>query len=258
MSSNLEQRVVVIGGASGIGEAASRKFHSEGHPVFIGDRDTENGRRVQQDLDSEFGFVDVMDDVSMKEFARKIMELGGVTHMVYTPGGPVGEEMVPENSDYNPVTDMSHEASERSVAFNYLAYRRALRIFCPLLENNPPLESSFGAVTSINMLGKYGLIDYSASKAAIEAAAIVAANQFGPQIRFYTVAPGSTETPATAKENMNFEAVAQSTGLQRVTQPEDVALMMYSLAKNIGISGQRSSIVDSLQFLAADNSRYEE
>ncbi|MBI2139087.1 SDR family oxidoreductase [Candidatus Woesearchaeota archaeon] len=295
VAGNLES-VVVVGGASGIGEATSRLFAEKGYNAIIGDFDRMRGQRVSQHLaNSSYCHVDVASEASMRAFAGYVGENGGIDHLVHTPGGPSGEELLAEqgkkhpktNAKIHPITGLSPDAVYATIELNFLGYERAVKHLTPLMLKRRGRDHSICGITSINnskspkfskiqkviyytrksrnisiineicyKFGKYGLPIYSAMKAAVEAYSVVAANKLGPRVRVNTVAPGSTYTPATIKEKMNFKAVAQKTGLQRVTLPEDIAKEVYSMATNPAVSGQ-SRVVDSLQFLAEDRSRYQ-
>ncbi|MBI2138907.1 SDR family oxidoreductase [Candidatus Woesearchaeota archaeon] len=259
---NSSEPAVIMGGASGIGAACVEIFARHNHPVLIGDRNRELGMEVAKRYgNTEYRHVNVLDRGSIEAFAGFVDEWGGINHLVYTPGGPSKDELDAEKGKkrngkpIHPIFDISEASIDYAVALNFLGYVRAIQELGPIMLNADGTRSICG-ITSINKLGKYGLAIYSAMKNAMGAYSIVAANKLGPKIKVNTAAPGSTITPATIAEVMDFKAVAAKTGLWRVTKPEDVARMVYELATNPAVSGL-SVVVDSLQFLAEDRSRYE-
>lgn len=73
MTSNPTLSVLVVGGASGIGEATARKLASRGLTVCIADRDIDQAKTVAFSIASECNVraetvhVDVVDENSIKE-----------------------------------------------------------------------------------------------------------------------------------------------------------------------------------------------
>lgn len=74
---------LVTGGASGIGEATACKLASRGISVLIGDLDREGGEKVAAKLrstyrvQSEFQYIDVTNEISVKEFVERATEWTG-------------------------------------------------------------------------------------------------------------------------------------------------------------------------------------
>jgi meso-butanediol dehydrogenase / (S,S)-butanediol dehydrogenase / diacetyl reductase len=83
------KRILVTGGASGIGAAVANRFLQEGSKVVVLDRDPKGREQVKLDLPDLSGVVaaDVtkFDEVS-KAFARTVATMGGVDVLVNNAG----------------------------------------------------------------------------------------------------------------------------------------------------------------------------
>lgn len=84
---------LVTGGASGIGEATACKLASRGISVLVGDLDREGGEKIAAKLrstyqvQSEFQYIDVTNETSVKELSRR--PLNGQAGWILLPIVPV-------------------------------------------------------------------------------------------------------------------------------------------------------------------------
>ena len=254
------ETVAVFGGASGIGEACVRLFTENNYRVLLGDNNARRGATIAKRYHSvDFVKVDIMDRDSWGKAINHMRDkYGHLNHYVHCPGGPVpGELEATTNPDLNGFLDMTPEDMVASVNFNLLPFMHISQEMAKFMIENSQDSQSITGIGSINDMGPYGLPAYSGSKGGMVSFAKEIANELGPEhrIKVNVVAPGSTETPLTRKEGMDFDAVDQSTMLRRHNMPEDVAAEVFYLATSKGITGQRR-VVDNGQAGAADNSRY--
>jgi NAD(P)-dependent dehydrogenase (short-subunit alcohol dehydrogenase family) len=83
------KRVVITGGASGIGEATTRRFVEEGAQVCVFDRDVPAGEKLRKAVPGLAGFVPC--DVAQVEripaaFAKAVEIMGGVDVLINNAG----------------------------------------------------------------------------------------------------------------------------------------------------------------------------
>lgn len=86
----------------------------------------------------------------------------------------------------------------------------------------------------IGKIGAHGLVNYSASKAGVEAMTKTASKEFGKfGIRVNAILPGFIDTPMTAPlPDAVKKAFVQGTSLHRFGQPSEVAEVIVFLASD--------------------------
>jgi NAD(P)-dependent dehydrogenase (short-subunit alcohol dehydrogenase family) len=78
------KRVVVIGGATGIGFAIAEIAHAHGASVVLGSSKKENVQAASQRLEGSTGYaVDLRDEGSVKDFFKQV---GAFDHLAITAG----------------------------------------------------------------------------------------------------------------------------------------------------------------------------
>jgi len=254
----LDKTVLIIGGASGIGQACVDYFHQEGYHVIVADLDVNRATDVHSDKDniSVIPF-DAFNTDQIKSLTTQVLdESGGLDHLVYTPAGIHSCESEVEARGGATTLEMTDDAIKFTIDHTLTPFMFVTKYFGNMMKDNPRENQSLTVMGSINDTGRFGQAPYSASKAGLAAFVKVAANDLGKYgIRVNIVAPGSTDTPATRREGMDFDAVVNQTGLGRVTMPYDIAKAVYFLTQNAAISGQEL-VVDSLQANAKAPPRY--
>ena len=241
MSGRLDgRRVLVTGGASGIGLATARLCRSEGAAVAVLDR-------APAPADAPHALTgDVADPDSVarvvEEAARR---LGGIDGLV-NAAGAVMHRTLAETTD---------EDWRRLLAINLLGPMSVVRAALPHLRARP------GAAI-VNVASGAGLRPlpdlgaYSAAKAGLITLGKVLAMELAADgIRVNTVCPGAVDTPMLRlswQESDNPEgarsAIAERYALKRIGRPEEQAEAIVFL-----LSGQAAFITGST--LAVDGGR---
>jgi 3-oxoacyl-[acyl-carrier protein] reductase len=100
-------------------------------------------------------------------------------------------------------------------------------------------------VTSVAGLQGYGSsIPYAASKAAINCMTQSLARAFAPEVRVNAVAPGPILTRWLADHQDMVEQLVRATPLGRAAQPEDIADVIWFLAKGTSLMTGQIVVVD--------------
>ncbi|MCA8354689.1 SDR family oxidoreductase [Burkholderia cepacia] len=213
-----DQKVLVVGGSSGIGEATARAFAEAGATVTIASRDA---ARLAASKDRigygvSTGVMDITDDASVRAFLDSAGEFDHVVvSAAQTATGPVrGLEL-----------DDAYAAMDSKF---WGAYRiaRAVRI---RQGGSLTFVSGFLSVRPSKNSVLQGAIN-----AALESLARGLALELAP-VRVNTVSPGLIATPlwskidAEARDRM-YEGAAARLPARRVGQPEDVANAVLYLA----------------------------
>jgi rhamnose utilization protein RhaD (predicted bifunctional aldolase and dehydrogenase) len=141
--------VIVVGGGSGIGEAAAHRYAEEGAHVVVADLDLAAAEKVAAAVAAKapgraIGVaVDVRDDASLHLlFTRTVREFGGLDSLFYTAG------LAPR---FAPLTDLTREDLQKQLDVHYLGAVMAIA----------------GAATIMRRQGLGGSIVASVSKAAL-------------------------------------------------------------------------------------------
>jgi NAD(P)-dependent dehydrogenase (short-subunit alcohol dehydrogenase family) len=213
--------VLVTGGARGIGLATARAFLARGDRVYIGDVDEERGRIAQEELATEgeahFVPLDVTSTSSVRS-AFAALGADATLDVVVSNAGIVGpvRSRIATDDDWQHVIDLNLGGSIRVVRESFPYLRRSAS----------PAIVFISSVTAHR--GFPGRLAYTASKAALEAAARVLAVEWGVfGIRVNSVAPGFvlTEQAQSIIATGAADPVerARRTALGRMGRPSEIA-----------------------------------
>lgn len=234
------KRVVITGGASGIGRATVEAFLAEGAQVMMGDIDAEAGRAMAADATFDNRLAFQRTDVRDADQIRHLMN-GAATHfggidIVFNNAGAGGsrariDEIEPDD------WDRTQSLLLRSVA---LGIRYAV-----------PHMKSAGAGSIVNTSSitghqaGYGPIAYSVAKAGVRHLSKIAAAELAQfKIRVNSISPGFILTnifansfaddPATARAiDATIRAVAPaSQPINRAGEPADIAQAVLYLSSD--------------------------
>jgi len=226
MQGLVRKRVVVTGGASGIGEATVRRFIDEGSSVLVIDCDAEGCEKLAVEIPGLSGFVvaDVSDPNGVSRAFTEVDEiLQGIDILVNNAGISIR----------HPFLDITAAEwqSVQNVNLNgvfYVAQEAARRM----------MERGGGVI--LNMGSTNGLIgspfysDYNASKAGVIELTRTMALELAPKVRVNAICPGYILTPMQEAEYTAkmMQAVNDKIPLGRHGLPEEVAALFAFLASD--------------------------
>src|SRR5690349_14945834 len=184
--------VLVIGGGSGIGKAAARRFAEEGAHVVVADL---NGA-MSHEVAAEIGVggraigvvVDVRDDASLDAlFRQTVLEFGGLDCLFYTAGLP------PRCA---PVTAITWGALQEQLEVHYLGAVQAIGRAAAIMQRQGLGGSIVASVSKAAAVPGRDAVAYGGSKAALLQALRVAAVELGGHgIRVNAINADQIETP---------------------------------------------------------------
>jgi NAD(P)-dependent dehydrogenase (short-subunit alcohol dehydrogenase family) len=241
------RRVLVTGGASGIGEATCRLFAAEGASVTVLDRNADGAHRVAEAVGGRPAVVDVRDADAVAQAVRDAAEaMGGLTDLVNNAGTGMAK----------PLLDYTDKEWALLIGVNLTGTFNAIRAAAPIM-----LAAGGGSiVNNASLTGirpTRGEGPYSAAKAGVLNLTQTAAVELAPTVRVNAVAPGMVHTPLTEIVVANDEwrtAAESGTPLGRVGTAEEVAQVIAFLASDAAsyVTGQTvvvdgGSVLPSLQ-----------
>jgi len=186
--------VVVIGGGSGIGKAAARRFAEEGAHVVVADLDGGVADGVAAELAARFpgrvigSAADVRDDLSLDGlFRRTVLEFGGLDCLFYTAGLP---------PRFAPVTEIRREDLQRQLEVHYLGAVAAIGRAATIMRRQGLGGSIVASVSKAALVPGREAVAYGGSKAALLQAVRVAAVELGGDgIRVNAINADQVDTP---------------------------------------------------------------
>jgi NAD(P)-dependent dehydrogenase (short-subunit alcohol dehydrogenase family) len=186
--------VVIIGGGSGIGKAAARRFAEEGAHVVVADLDGAMSQGVATEVAANFpgravaAATDVRDDVSLDAlFRQTVLEFGGLDCLFYTAGLP---------PRFAPVTEIRREDLQRQLEVHYLGAVAAIGRAAAVMRRQGLGGSIVASVSKAALVPGRDAVAYGGSKAALLQALRVAAVELGGDgIRVNAINADQIETP---------------------------------------------------------------
>lgn len=235
---------VIIGGGSGIGAAAARRFAEEGAHVVVADLDGALSEGVAKEVATKFpgravaAAADVRSDASLDELFRlAVLEFGGLDCLFYTAGLP---------PRFASITEIKREDLQLQLEVHYLGAVAAIGRAAAIMRRQRLGGSIVASVSKAALVPGRDAVAYGGSKAALLQALRVAAVELGGDgIRVNAINADQIETPLflqfvrerAASRGVSLEeqlAVYRSRNLMGATliPPEAVADLAVLLASD--------------------------
>ncbi|WP_295885971.1 SDR family NAD(P)-dependent oxidoreductase [uncultured Thiohalocapsa sp.] len=216
------KRVVVTGGARGIGRAAVERLLEEGARVAVIDQDAEGCRALNSALPEVVTVcADVADEAATEQAFTEIeQDLGGLDAL-FNNAGISAPRAFPE---------LSAAQWRRTLGVDldgvFLCARAAAR------RMGEGVIINMGSVSG--MLGMPGYADYNAAKAGVIELTRTLALELAPRLRVVCISPGYVLTPMQEAEYSAEEMAALNARipLQRHADPTEIAALVAFLASD--------------------------
>jgi 3-oxoacyl-[acyl-carrier protein] reductase len=218
------KRVLITGGASGIGAATAARFLEEGAQVVVLDRDDKGRAQIQRQLPNLAGTVAA--DVSnlqqvQSAFNEAVQRMGGVDILINNAGISIRHKFL----------DITPQEWDRILAVNltgvfYVAQTAARHMW----------ERGSGVIlqtaSTNGLVGQPFYADYNATKAGVIELTKTMALELAPKIRVCAVAPGYVLTPMQRAEYTDkmLDEVNRKVPMGRHAKPEEIAALFAYLA----------------------------
>jgi NAD(P)-dependent dehydrogenase (short-subunit alcohol dehydrogenase family) len=231
---------LVVGGASGLGEATVRALAARGATVTIADVNAEKGQALGVELEADFVACDVREESQVEEAVARASKDGGLRIAVCCAGTGWAQKVAGSKGPH-PLLPF-----ETIIQINLIGTFNALRFAASAMIGNEPGEDGERGVcvntASIAAFdGQVGQIAYSASKGGVVGMTLPAArdlSQYG--IRVNTIAPGLFDTPLLAALPEEARA-ALGAGVpfpRRLGMPAEYAQLACQIVENRMLNGE--------------------
>lgn len=233
---------IVVGGASGLGEATVRRLHTAGAIVTVADVNAEKGQALASELGLEFLACDVREEAQVQAAVEYAAAVEGGLRIAVCCAGTGWAQKVAGSKGPHPLMPF-----ETIIQINLIGTFNVLRLAAAAMIAGKPLAEDGERGVCVNTAsiaaydGQVGQIAYSASKGAIVGMTLPAARdlaQYG--IRVCTIAPGLFDTPllAALPEEARQKLGAGVPYPQRLGQPDEYAHLACHIIENRMLNGE--------------------
>jgi NAD(P)-dependent dehydrogenase (short-subunit alcohol dehydrogenase family) len=220
------KRVLITGGASGIGAATAARFLEEGAKVVVLDRDAKGRAEIQRQLPNLSGTVaaDVADLQQVQSaFVQALQLMDGVDVLINNAGISIRHNFL----------DITPEEWDKTMAVNltgvfYVGQTAARHMW----------DRGSGVIlqtaSTNGIVGQPFYADYNATKAGVIELTKTMALELAPKVRVCAIAPGYVLTPMQRAEYTDemLEEVNRKIPLRRHAQPAEIAALFAYLASD--------------------------
>ena len=231
-----DKRVLITGGASGIGAATAARFLEEGSRVCVLDRDANACEQIRRELPAlaETIIADVTDLMQVEAaFAEAIRLMDGVDVLINNAGISIRHKFL----------DITPEEWDKVIAVNltgvfYVAQTAARHMWERFSAGDSDTLQGSGVIlqtaSTNGVMGYPFYADYNATKAGVIELTRSMALELAPRIRVCAVAPGYVLTPMQRAEYSDamLDEVNQKIPLRRHAKPEEIAGLFAYLASD--------------------------
>ncbi|MCM3636221.1 SDR family NAD(P)-dependent oxidoreductase [Sporosarcina luteola] len=234
---------IVTGGASGLGEATTRRIVEAGGKVAVFDMNEERGKMLVDELGKEHVLF-LKTDVAKAEnvevnVAEAVSAFGKVNAVVNCAGIATPGKVVSKGGP------MILDRFEQVIRVNLTGTFNVIRVAAAaMMGNEPNAEGERGVIVNTASIaafeGQIGQAAYSASKGGVVGMTLPIAREFaGYGIRVMTIAPGLVETPLFAGLPDPARNALEELTLfpKRLGRPEEYAKLVESIFTNPLLNG---------------------
>jgi len=221
-----EKKVLITGGAGGIGSATAKRFLEEGARVFVFDKDETACQRLKNELPALHGTI-LVDVANPDDVARAFNELDTMANRLDVLINNAGISIRHAFMEITPQEWRSVMDINLNGVF-YVAQQAAHR----MLAGGGGVIINMGSTNGL--MGYHYYADYNASKAGVIELSRSMALELAPTIRVNAVCPGFIMTPMQEAEYTTEmrKAFEDKVPLHKLGKPDDVAALFAFLASD--------------------------
>lgn len=231
MEQSSQKRVLITGGASGIGLASAKRFAAEGYSICLFDLDADAAKKAADSIEAKTPVLSIGGSVTEQGDIAKAIDamndrLGGVDCLITSAG------IVKVEPSFEVTPETFRKTLEINVLGTWLAAQAAAKVMADNGGGNIVMIGSvYGAGGAPNRAA------YCASKGAVHTLVQSLAVEWGPLgIRVNAVAPTGVRTPMVQslidQGLYNLKGVQARSPLGRLAEAEEVAAACLFLASD--------------------------
>ena len=243
----------VTGGASGLGEATTRRLHGAGANVVIADMNWDKGGTLCKEMGARtaFALVDVTKTETVKagvDLALK--EFGAVHILVNCAGSGWASKTITKEAPHD------LDVFKKIVDLNLIGTFDCIRWAAFYMQSNQPNEDGErGVIVNTASIaafeGQIGQVAYAASKAGVVGMTLVVARDLARSgIRCCTIAPGAFDTPIMGymAPGMKESIIEQIPFPKRFGRPVEFAMLVQQIVENPFFNGETIRLDAGVRF----------
>jgi NAD(P)-dependent dehydrogenase (short-subunit alcohol dehydrogenase family) len=232
---------LVVGGASGLGEATARRLRKGGADVMIADLNAERGQALAKELEARFVSCDVREESQVQAAVQAAAQTAGGLRISVCCAGIGWAQRVADKRGPHPLMPF-----ETVVGVNLIGTFNVLRFAATeMLGNDGGADEERGVCINTASIaafdGQIGQIAYAASKGGIVGMTLPAARDLSRSgVRVVTIAPGLFDTPllAALPEEARASLAATIPFPHRLGQPAEYAALVEHIVENTMLNGE--------------------
>ena len=232
---------LVVGGASGLGEATARALAGAGAQVTIADVNADRGVGVAEELAARFAACDVREEDQVEAAIETAAEADGGLRISVCCAGTGWAQKVAGSKGPHPLLPF-----ETIVQINLIGTFNVLRLAATaMLRTEPDGEGERGVCVNTASIAAYdgqiGQVAYAASKGGVVGLTLPAARDLAQSgIRVVTIAPGLFDTPLLAALPEEARtALGRSVPFPpRLGRPDEYAALALHIVENRMLNGE--------------------
>jgi NAD(P)-dependent dehydrogenase (short-subunit alcohol dehydrogenase family) len=232
---------LVVGGASGLGEATARRLAEQGAVLTIADINAEKGEALAQELGAQFSPLDVREEEQVQAAVDLAAQADGGLRIAVTCAGTGWAQKIAGSKGPHPL-----EPFQVIIGINLIGTFNVMRLAAAaMVGNEPGADGERGVLVNTASIaafdGQVGQVAYAASKGGVVGMTLPVARdlaQYG--IRVNTIAPGLFDTqllaalPEEARESLGKTIPFPS----RLGRPSEYALLVDQIVANPMLNGE--------------------
>jgi len=229
--------VLVTGGGTGIGRAASLRLASRGAIVAVNYSRSvaEAAETVRAITEAGGRAMSFQADVSRKEDVDRMVD--GIVREFGTVDLLVNNASITRHIAMDDLEAVTEEAWEALFGVNVVGMFHCARAVASYMR-----ASGEGAIVNVGSIagltGKGSSLPYAVSKSAVHGLTKSLAHALAPTIRVNCVAPGAVTTRWWEGQETRMRSLITHLPLERISSPEEIAEMICALLEQPSITGQ--------------------